>query len=46
MCSSDLSGITELPIEKIARAVVPYLMGLVLVFFLILYVPMLIPGLM
>ena len=40
------SGITGLPIEKIARAVVPYLLGLVAVFFMILYVPMLIPGLM
>lgn len=40
------SGITGLPIEKISRAVIPYLLGLVLVFFLILYVPMLVPGLM
>ena len=40
------SGITGLPIEKIAKAVVPYLLGLVLVFFMILYVPMLVPGLM
>jgi C4-dicarboxylate transporter DctM subunit len=40
------SGITGLPIEKIAKSVVPYLLGLVVVFFLILYVPMLIPGLM
>ena len=40
------SGITGLPIEKIAKAVVPYLLGLILVFFMILYVPMLVPGLM
>ncbi|MCD8224349.1 MAG: TRAP transporter large permease [Clostridiales bacterium] len=40
------SGITGLPIEKIAKAVIPYLFGLIVVFFLILYVPMLVPGLM
>jgi C4-dicarboxylate transporter DctM subunit len=40
------SGITGLPIEKISKSVVPYLIGLIVVFFLILYVPMLIPGLM
>jgi C4-dicarboxylate transporter DctM subunit len=40
------SGITGLPIEKISKSVVPYLLGLIVVFFLILYVPMLIPGLM
>lgn len=40
------SGITGLPLEKIAKSVIPYLLGLVVVFFLILYVPMLIPGLM
>lgn len=40
------SGITGLPIEKIAKSVVPYLLGLIAVFFLILYVPMLFPGLM
>ena len=40
------SGITGLPIERIAKAVVPYLLGLVLVFFMILYVPMLVPGIM
>ena len=40
------SGITGLPIEKIAKSVIPYLLGLIVVFFLILYVPMLIPGLM
>ena len=40
------SGITGLPIEKIAKSIIPYLIGLILVFFLILYVPMLVPGLM
>lgn len=40
------SGITGLPIENIAKSVVPYLLGLIAVFFLILYVPMLFPGLM
>lgn len=40
------SGITGLPIERISKSVVPYLLGLIAVFFLILYVPMLIPGLM
>ncbi len=40
------SGITGLPIEKIAKSVVPYLLGLIVVFFLILYVPMLFPGIM
>ncbi len=36
------SGITGLPIEKISKAVVPYLLGLIVVFFAILYVPMLV----
>ncbi len=36
------SGITGMPIEKISRSVIPYLLGLVAVFFLIVYVPMLI----
>ena len=40
------SGITGQPIERIAKAVVPYLLGLILVFFMILYVPMLVPGIM
>lgn len=39
------SGITGHPIEKIAKAVIPYLIGLIVVFFLIVYVPMFIPGL-
>ena len=40
------SGITGQPIERISKAVVPYLLGLILVFFMILYVPMLVPGIM
>ena len=40
------TGITGLPIEKISRAVVPYLIGLVLVFLLIVFVPLLVPGLL
>ncbi|MCD8122245.1 MAG: TRAP transporter large permease [Clostridiales bacterium] len=40
------SGITGLPIENISKSVIPYLLGLVVVFFLIVYVPMLVPGLM
>ena len=37
------TGITGLPIEKIAKAVVPYLIGLIIVFLLIVFVPLLIP---
>ena len=40
------TGITGLPIEKIAKAVVPYLIGLILVFLLIVFVPILVPGLL
>lgn len=40
------SGITGLPIEKISKAVIPYLVGLVIVFLAIVFVPMIIPGLM
>ncbi|MBP5168574.1 MAG: TRAP transporter large permease subunit, partial [Oscillospiraceae bacterium] len=40
------TGITGLPIEKIAKAVVPYLIGLILVFLLIVFVPLMIPGLL
>lgn len=40
------SGITGLPIERISKSVVPYLIGLIIVFFMIVYVPLLIPGLM
>lgn len=39
------SGITGKPIELIAKAVVPYLIGLLFVFLLIVYLPMLIPSL-
>lgn len=38
------SGITTLPIEKIAKAVIPYLIGLLIVFLLVVYLPMLFPG--
>ncbi len=40
------TGITGLPIEKIAKAVVPYLIGLILVFLVIVFVPLFIPGLL
>ena len=40
------SGITGLPLEKISKSVVPYLIGLVLVFLCIVFVPMLVPGLL
>ena len=35
------SGITGLPIEKISRAVVPYLIGLIIVFLAIVFIPLL-----
>ena len=38
------SGITGLSLEKISKAVVPYLIGLVIVFLLIVYLPLFIPG--
>ena len=38
------TGITGLPIEKISKAVVPYLLGLILIFFVIVYGPLFIPG--
>ncbi len=40
------SSITGLSIEKITKAILPYMLGLVIVLLLLLYVPMLIPGLM
>ena len=40
------TGISGLPIEKIAKAVVPYLIGLIVVFLMIVFVPLLIPGLL
>ncbi len=39
------SGITGKPIELIAKAVVPYLIGLLAVFFLIVYLPLFFPSL-
>ena len=39
------SGITGQPIEMIAKAVIPYLIGLLFVFLLIVYLPMLMPAL-
>jgi len=39
------SGITGLPLERVSRAVVPYLIGLILVFLMIVFVPLFIPGL-
>ena len=38
------SGITGLSLEKISKAVVPYLIGLVIVFLAIVYLPLFIPG--
>ena len=40
------TGITGLPIEKIAKSVVPYLLGLIVVFLLIVFMPLMIPGLL
>ncbi|MBQ1311946.1 MAG: TRAP transporter large permease, partial [Blautia sp.] len=40
------TGITGLPIERISKSVVPYLIGLILVFLLIVFGPLLIPGLL
>ena len=39
------SGITGMPIEMIAKAVIPYLLGLMFVFLLIVYLPMMFPAL-
>ena len=38
------SGITNLPLTKISKAVIPYLLGLIAVFLLIVYGPLFIPG--
>ena len=38
------SGITNLPLTRIAKAVVPYLLGLIAVFLFIVYGPLFIPG--
>ena len=40
------TGITGQPIEKISKAVLPYLLGLIVVFLLIVFVPLLIPGIL
>ena len=39
------SSITGLPMTKISKAIVPYLIGLIVVFFVILYAPLAFPGL-
>lgn len=39
------SSITGMPIEKIAKAVLPYLFGLIAMFLLYIYLPIFIPGL-
>jgi len=39
------SSITGLPIERIAKAVVPYLIGLIVMFLIYIYLPLLIPSL-
>ena len=39
------AGITGLPMTKISKAIIPYLIGLIVVFFVILYVPLAFPGL-
>lgn len=39
------SGITGLPMTKISKAIFPYLIGLIVVFFVILYAPLAFPGL-
>ena len=39
------SGITGLPMTKISKAIIPYLIGLIVVFFVILYAPLVFPGL-
>ena len=39
------SGITGMPIEMIAKAVIPYLIGLLLVLLMIVYLPMMFPAL-
>lgn len=39
------SGITGLPMTKISKAIIPYLISLIVVFFVILYAPLAFPGL-
>lgn len=38
------SSVTKLPIEKISAKVIPYLIALIIVFFLYMYIPMIFPG--
>lgn len=38
------SGITNLPLTRISKAVIPYLIGLIVVFLFIVYGPLFIPG--
>jgi len=38
------SGITNLPLTRISKAVIPYLVGLIVVFLFIVYGPLFIPG--
>ena len=38
------SGITNLPLTRISKAVIPYLLGLIVVFLFIVYGPLFIPG--
>ena len=40
------TGNTALPIERISKAVVPYLLGLIVIFLMIVYLPLLIPGIL
>jgi C4-dicarboxylate transporter DctM subunit len=39
------STITGLSIEKITKAIIPFMLGLIAVLLIILYVPMIFPGL-
>jgi C4-dicarboxylate transporter DctM subunit len=39
------SSITGMPIERIAKSVVPYLLGLIIIFLLYIYIPLLVPAL-
>ncbi len=39
------SGITGLPMTRISKAIIPYLIGLIVIFFVILYAPLVFPAL-
>ena len=39
------SSVTGMPLEKIARAIIPYLVSLVIIFLVYVYLPMFIPAL-